>query len=77
MPIFHFGLEGYLGLIIYVGGIIAFLLSVFWRPQAGLYFLMPLIPLQTLRYTAHGFTWGEHLVDIVMLGVMIGMLFYG
>jgi len=74
---FHFGLEGYLGLVIYFGGIIAFLLSIFWRPQAGLYFLMPLIPLQTLRYTVHGLPWGEHLVDIVMLGVMIGMLFNG
>jgi len=77
VPTLHFGLEGYLGYALYFGGIIAFLLSVFWRPQAGLYFLMPLIPLQTLRYTAHGLPWGEHLVDIVMLGVMIGMLCTG
>jgi O-antigen ligase len=73
----HFGLEGYLGLALYFSGIVAFLLSVFWRPQAGLYFLIPLIPLQTFRYTAHGLPWGEHLADIVMLGVMLGMLFNG
>ena len=53
------------------------LLSLFWRPQAGLYFLVPLLPLQTIRYRILDFPLGNKLIDILLLGVVLGAVFKG
>lgn len=73
----HFGLEGYVPLALYVGAVLALLLSLFWRPQAGLYFLVPLLPLQTVRYRLLDYPLGNKLVDIILLGVVLGAAFRG
>src|SRR5258708_39164282 len=73
----HFGLEQYVPLALYLGAIVAFLLSMFWRPQAGLYFLIPLLPLQTIRYRIVDFPLGNKLIDLLLLGVILGALFRG
>jgi hypothetical protein len=73
----HFGLEEYVPLALYLGAIVAFLLSLFWRPQAGLYFLIPLLPLQTIRYRIVDFPLGNKLIDILLLGVVLGAVFKG
>src|SRR5438477_1795324 len=70
----HFGFQGFAPYFIYYGAIGAFLLSIFWKPQIGLYFLVPLLPMQTARYWIHPFLFGEKLVDILLLGVLIGLL---
>jgi len=70
----HFGLAGLVPLAMYVGAIVAFVLSVFGRPQAGLYYLIPLLPMQVYRYMLHDLFWGEKLVDVLLLGVVIGLL---
>jgi putative inorganic carbon (HCO3(-)) transporter len=67
------GGTGLTPLVIYFGAIVAFLLSVFWRPHIGIYFLVPLLPLQTVRYLLHPLPMGEKLVDIILLGVIIGL----
>ena len=41
----HFGAEGSLGILLYVGAIAAILGSIFWRPVLGIFYLAPLIPL--------------------------------
>ena len=66
--------HGALAEIIYVGGFVACVASAFWRPRLGIYFLVPLIPLQTFRYRLHDFPLGEKFVDIVLLGVLLGLL---
>jgi len=73
----HFGFSTYGPLIIYVGAIVAVVLSMFWRPQVGLYFLVPLLPMQTTRYWVHQFPLGEKLVDIILLAVLLGLVFKG
>jgi putative inorganic carbon (hco3(-)) transporter len=70
----HIGLHSLAPYFIYYGAIAAFLLSIFWKPQIGLYFLVPLLPMQTARYWIHTFLFGEKLVDILLLGVLIGLL---
>lgn len=72
------GLHGFAPLIMYIGGIIAFLLSVFWKPQVGLYYLVPLLPMQTVRDWLHRpeLPLGEKLVDILLLGVLIGLFLH-
>jgi putative inorganic carbon (hco3(-)) transporter len=73
----HFGLEQYVPLALYIGAIIAFGLSIFWRPQAGLYFLIPLLPLQTVRYRILDLPLGNKLIDMLLLGVVLGAVFKG
>lgn len=70
----HLGLSSYLPYALYGAGILAFFLSVFWRPIVGIYYLIPLIPLQTARYHLIDFPLGKSVVDIVLLGVVLGLL---
>jgi len=70
------GGAGIAPLIIYLGAIVVFFLSVLWRPQIGLYFLIPLLPLQTTRYLLHPLPFGEKLVDFVLFGIIIGLFFH-
>jgi O-antigen ligase len=61
-----------LELFVYIGAI----LSGGWslaRPQIGIYYLVLVFPLQTLRYGAMAYTMGAQLIDLVLLGVVIGM----
>lgn len=73
----HFGLEQYVPLALYFCAMIVFLLSLFWRPQVGLYFLVPLLPLQTIRYRLIDLPLGNKLIDILLLGVILGAIFKG
>src|SRR5215472_14776320 len=71
----HFGLEQYVPLTLYFCAIVVFVLSMFWRPQVGLYFLIPLLPLQTIRYRIMDLPLGNKLIDLLLLGVILGALF--
>ena len=73
----HFGLEQYVPLALYIGAVVAFVLSLFWKPQAGLYFLIPLLPLQTIRYRILDFPLGNKLIDMLLLAVVVGSIFEG
>jgi O-antigen ligase len=70
----HFGLEGIVGLALYVSFIGASLLSVFWRPVTGIFYLLPLIPLQTIRYRMNEFPFGGSVVGIILLAVALGVM---
>jgi putative inorganic carbon (hco3(-)) transporter len=70
----NLGLTSLAPFVIYIAGILAFLLSVFWRPIVGIYFLVPLIPLQTARYRMNDLPLGQSVVDIILLGVILGLL---
>ena len=70
----HLGLETYVTPFWYFAGILSFLLSIFWRPQIGLYYLMPLLPAQTARYHLQQYPFGNKVIDIILLGVLVGMI---
>lgn len=70
----HFGLSGAVPYVLYGAGIIAFLLSILWRPIIGVYYLVPLIPLQTVRYELIGFPLGQSVVDLILVGVVLGLV---
>jgi putative inorganic carbon (hco3(-)) transporter len=70
----HFGAEGSIGIILYVGAIVAVLASIFWRPIVGIFYLVPLIPLQTARYRLNVFPLGASVIAIVLLAVAIGIM---
>jgi putative inorganic carbon (HCO3(-)) transporter len=69
----HLGIYHLEALLMYIGAILAFLLSIIWKPPIGLYYLVPLLPMQTARYWLHEYFLGEKLVDILLLGVLIGL----
>lgn len=70
----HFGLEGIVGLALYLAFICASLLSVFWRPVVGIFYLLPLIPLQTIRYRMNEYPLGGSVVGIILVAVALGVL---
>jgi hypothetical protein len=73
----HLGLEPYVAIVLYLSAIVAFGLSVFWKPQTGLYYLIPLLPLQTVRDRLIDLPLGNKLVDIILLGVVLGAMAKG
>jgi putative inorganic carbon (hco3(-)) transporter len=73
----HFGLDPYVSYILYFGAILAFFLTIFWRPLIGILFLLPLIPLQTMRYRLNDLPLGQSVVGIMLLAVVLGLLWRG
>ncbi len=73
----HFGVEGSLPLIMYLGMWAAFAASVLWRPSIGLYLLAFALPLQTGRYKLHTFFLGSQFLDILLLGAILGLIVKG
>jgi putative inorganic carbon (hco3(-)) transporter len=70
----HFGLESAAPYILYYSGVLAFFLAIFWRPVFGLFYLVPLIPIQTVRYWMHPFPFGQSVQDLMLLSVALGIL---
>ncbi len=70
----HFGMEGSLGTLLYLGAIVSVLASIFWRPIVGIFYLVPLIPLQTARYRLNDFPLGASVIGIVLLAVALGLV---
>ena len=70
----NFGLSEYVPNALYFGGILALLLTVLWRPVVGMYYLVPLIPLQTVRYWINDLPLGQSVIDVMTVGVVVGLL---
>jgi putative inorganic carbon (HCO3(-)) transporter len=70
----HFGLEGTTGLILYLAAIVCVFATIFWRPIVGIFFLLPLIPLQTIRYRMNDYPLGSSMVWVILLAVAIGLI---
>ena len=69
----HFGLEGTIGYLLYAGMLAVLCLTVFWKPIIGIYYLVPLIPLQTIRYRLNEFPLGGSMIGLTLLAVFIGL----
>ncbi|HOL71495.1 MAG TPA: O-antigen ligase family protein [Bryobacteraceae bacterium] len=70
---FHLGLEPLVNLLFPLVCVAGFLLSIFWNPRIGLYVLVPLLPLQTVRYRLHAYPLGTLFVDLMLLGILLGL----
>ena len=70
----HFGLDSYVAYILYAAGVAAMLASLFWRPIAGIFYLLPLLPLQTIRYRMNDLPMGSSVIGIMLLAVLLGVL---
>jgi O-antigen ligase len=70
----NFGLESYIGYLLYGAGAVALLASIFWRPIVGIFYLLPLLPLQTIRYRMNDLPLGGSVIGLMLLGVVLGVL---
>jgi O-antigen ligase len=61
-------------LAFYSTTIAVFFVSALWRPQIGVYYLAFFLPLENVRYYLHAYPFGEKFVDVVLLGILIGIL---
>jgi putative inorganic carbon (HCO3(-)) transporter len=75
LPHIHFGLEGTASTVVYLVMWATFLLSMAWKPQLGVYVLAFMLPLQTVRYRVHDMFLGAQFVDLLLLGVVLGLAF--
>ncbi|MHB1020788.1 MAG: O-antigen ligase family protein [Acidobacteriaceae bacterium] len=62
------------GILIYLIAAAAIPLSIFWQPRIGVYILVPLMPLQTVRYQLHVLPLGDKLVDLLLISIFLGLI---
>ena len=60
-------------LVVVVGAIIA----ACRRPEVGLYILAPFLPNATLRDKLHSFPLGSQAIDLLLLGILVGLILRG
>ena len=70
----HLGLDTNFAYVLYAAGIVAFLASIFWRPIVGLFYLIPLLPLQTIRYRMDDLPLGSSVIGLMLVAVAVGVL---
>lgn len=73
---FSFGLEKYIGLLVYSGAVLAFFVS-FFRPAVALYVMVPLLPFQTVRYRLHPYPLGHFFIDLMLIASLMGSMCRG
>ena len=73
----HFGLEQVTVSALYFAFLAAFFLSIFWRPIVGICFLVPIIPMQTLRYRIDQYPFGSNIVLLILFAVGLGLVLRG
>ena len=73
----HLGVEGLLPWSLYAAMWASFFASALWKPSLGLYVLAFALPMQTGRYKLHAFFLGSELVDILILGAALGVIYKG
>lgn len=54
--------------------VLTVLLTIFWRPIIGVYFLTPLIPAEEFRERLAGYPLGGSMITILLLAIAIGLL---
>lgn len=68
------GLGQFVPIVVYAAVWFACVASIFWKPQIGIYAVVPLLPLQVLRARLDEFPLGSHIVYLVLVSVILGAL---
>jgi len=59
-------------IIFYVLFTLFFLISITGKPKFGIFFMVPLFPLQNVLEKFHQFPLGNNFIDILLIGIVIG-----
>ena len=73
---FGTGLGAYIPIAIYVCVLSTCLISLFWRPEFGIYVAVGLLPLETTREHLRAYPLGEHVIYLLLISVLVGCLFH-
>ncbi len=65
------GLSGLFPAVLYFLGIVALILVLFYKVEAGLFYLVPILPLQNVMDKMHNFPAGKDIVDILVVAMII------
>jgi O-antigen ligase len=60
--------------ILYGGGIVVMIISIFRRPEWGLFLIVALRPLPNIYYKFYDFPLGQHYLDLAFFAVLVGMI---
>ena len=60
--------------ILYGGGIVVMIISIFRRPEWGLFLIVALRPLPNIYYKFYDFPMGQHYLDLAFFAVLVGMI---
>src|SRR4051794_6406604 len=78
-PALIFAGQGEIGLTsisIYMAALCVIPVAILWRPVLAVYLLVPLMPLQTLRYEVQRFPFGGKFVDALVIAGLIGLFLH-
>ena len=67
------GLGQFVPVLLYAGIVAACFLSMFWKPQIGIYVIVPLLPMQVVREKLQELPLGAHLIYFLLFSVIIGL----
>jgi len=67
-------LHSYIPLALYLGSFLVALFSAFWKPKAGLFYLICLIPFTFSLVKAQQYPFGNQLLDIIWFSIFIGAI---
>lgn len=70
------GLGVYLPIVVYIACLIGMLASLF-RPAIGLYLTALILPLAYARGRLFDYPFGDHVIELLLLGIIIGLLLTG
>jgi len=68
---FGLGLSKIIPLLVYISGGVIVLLTLFYRIEIGIFFIVPLFPLQNLINIIHKYPLGKDFIDILILALLI------
>jgi len=69
------GFGTYIPLVVYLVGMTAAVLSLFGKPQWGLWYLVLVLPLQTTRDRIIPFPLGAQMIEVLWFSSLLGLLF--
>ena len=72
---FGWGLSKLVGPIIFFAFVPAFFLTLFYRIEIGIYFLVPFLPLQNILNYANNFPFGKDINDLMILAMIIRWIY--
>ena len=65
------GLTKFIPLAVYITGLMVVCLTLFYRIEVGIFFLVPLLPLQNIIDLIHQYPAGKDFLDILILAILI------
>lgn len=71
------GIGQFIPAILYAGVICTCVLSIFWKPQIGVYVLIPLLPYEALREKLIDYPLGAHVIYLLLLSILLGLVLKG